>query len=68
MYGLLCAFTVDNVTTIWNSLVGSAVAFALMCLLAEYITLLIFLYLGIRHWQSVRADSLGSVEVESLSK
>lgn len=55
-------------TTIWNSLVGSAVAFALMCLLAEYITLLIFLYLGIRHWRSVREDSLGSVEIESLSK
>ncbi|RKK92331.1 hypothetical protein BFJ68_g15930 [Fusarium oxysporum] len=68
VYGLLCAFTVDNVTTIWNSLIGSAVAFALMCLLAEYITLLIFLYLGIRHWRGVCAESLGSVEMESLSK
>ncbi|KLP05063.1 Uncharacterized protein LW94_14140 [Fusarium fujikuroi] len=68
VYGLLCAFTVNNMTTIWNSLVGSAVAFALMCLLAEYITLLIFLYLGIRHWRSVREDSLGSVEIQSLSK
>ncbi|KAG5746508.1 hypothetical protein H9Q70_010804 [Fusarium xylarioides] len=68
VYGLLCAFTVDNVTTIWNSLVGSAAAFALMCLLAEYITLLIFLYLGIRHWRGVRAETLGSVEIESLSK
>ncbi|KAL9564518.1 hypothetical protein ACKAV7_010970 [Fusarium commune] len=68
VYGLLCAFTVDNVTTIWNSLVGSAVAFALMCLLAEYITLLIFLYLGIRYWRGVCVESLGSVEMESLSK
>ncbi|RKL51277.1 hypothetical protein BFJ72_g730 [Fusarium proliferatum] len=68
VYGLLCAFTVNNVTTIWNSLVGSAVAFALMCLLAEYITLLIFLYLGNRHWRIVRAQSLGSVEIESLRK
>ncbi|KAF4444207.1 hypothetical protein FACUT_788 [Fusarium acutatum] len=68
VYGLLCAFTVDNVTTIWNSLVGSAVAFALMCLLAEYITLLIFLYLGIRHWRGVCTETLGSVEIESLSK
>ncbi|KAF5723456.1 hypothetical protein FMUND_1780 [Fusarium mundagurra] len=68
VYGLLCAFTVDNLTTIWNSLVGSAVAFALMCLLAEYVTLLIFLYLGIRHWRSVCAESLGSIEMESLSK
>ncbi|KAF5568822.1 hypothetical protein FPHYL_2629 [Fusarium phyllophilum] len=68
VYGLFCAFTIDDVTTIWNSLVGSAVAFALMCLLAEYITLLIFLYLGIRHWRSVCAESLGSVEMESLSK
>ncbi|KAF5576384.1 hypothetical protein FPCIR_12643 [Fusarium pseudocircinatum] len=68
VYGLLCAFTVDNVTTIWNTLVGSAVAFALMCLLAEYITLLIFLYLGIRYWRDVCAESLGSVEMESLRK
>ncbi|KAF5684628.1 hypothetical protein FDENT_6633 [Fusarium denticulatum] len=68
VYGLLCAFTIDDVTTIWNSLVGSAVAFALMCLLAEYITLLIFLYLGIRHWRGVCAESLGSVEMESLRK
>ncbi|KAH7258935.1 uncharacterized protein BKA55DRAFT_638588 [Fusarium redolens] len=68
VYGLLCAFTVDDMSTIWNSLVGSAVAFALMCLLAEYITLLIFLYLGIHHWRGVCAESLGSVEMESLSK
>ncbi|KAF5582352.1 hypothetical protein FPANT_8563 [Fusarium pseudoanthophilum] len=68
VYGLLCAFTIDNVTTIWNSLVGSAVAFALMCLLAEYITLLIFLYLGIRHWRDVCAETVGSVEMESLRK
>lgn len=39
-----------------------------MCLLAEYITLLIFLYLGIRHWRGVCAESLGSVEMESLRK
>ncbi|KAF5637778.1 hypothetical protein F52700_4480 [Fusarium sp. NRRL 52700] len=68
VYGLLCAFTVDDVTTIWNSLVGSAVAFALMCLLAEYVTLSIFLYLGIRHWRGVCAEGLGSVDMESLSK
>ncbi|KAF4951378.1 hypothetical protein FGADI_7576 [Fusarium gaditjirri] len=68
VYGLLCAFTIDNASTIWNSLVGSAVAFALMCLLTEYITLLIFLYLGIHHWRGVCAETLGSVEMESLSK
>ncbi|KAI5459005.1 hypothetical protein BGZ63DRAFT_490882 [Mariannaea sp. PMI_226] len=48
-YGLLCEFTVENPTTIWNPLFGSVVAFALMCLFAEYITLLICLYLGIRY-------------------
>ncbi|KAL6914827.1 hypothetical protein FSST1_012587 [Fusarium sambucinum] len=68
VYELLCALTVDNLTTIWNSLVGSAVAFALMCLLAEYITLLIFLFLGIRHWRNVCAESLGSIEMMSLRK
>jgi hypothetical protein len=39
-----------------------------MCLLAEYITLLIFLYLGIRHWRDVYAETVGSVEMESLRK
>ncbi|KAF9767727.1 hypothetical protein IL306_015068 [Fusarium sp. DS 682] len=68
VYGLLCAFTVDDVSTIWNSLIGSAVAFALMCLLAEYVTLVIFLYLGLRHWRRISSENLRSVEMESLRK
>ncbi|KAG8670538.1 hypothetical protein FPOAC2_09901 [Fusarium poae] len=68
VYGLLCAFTVDNMTTIWNSLVGSAVAFALMCLLTEYITLLMFLFLGIRHWRDVCTESLGSIEMKPQNR
>ncbi|KAM0550270.1 hypothetical protein ACHAPJ_008940 [Fusarium lateritium] len=68
VYGLLCAFSVTNPLTIWNSLVGSAVAFALMCLLAEYVTLLIFLYLGLRYWRDTRGQRLSSIEVESQGK
>ncbi|EGY22389.1 hypothetical protein VD0002_g935 [Verticillium dahliae] len=50
-YGLLYAFTIHDPNTIWNPLVGSAAAFALTCLLVEYIVLMIFIYLGIhRIW------------------
>ncbi|RXG44904.1 hypothetical protein VDGE_03827 [Verticillium dahliae] len=50
-YGLLYAFTIHDPNTKWNPLVGSAAAFALMCLLIEYIVLMIFIYLGIhRIW------------------
>lgn len=47
-YDLLYEFTIDNVASIWNPLVGSAVAFALMCLLSEFIILMIFIYLGFK--------------------
>ncbi|KAH7140879.1 hypothetical protein EDB81DRAFT_799057 [Dactylonectria macrodidyma] len=45
-YGLLYEFTIKDLSTIWNPLSGSAVAFALMCLLSEYLALLLFIYLG----------------------
>ncbi|KAH7002593.1 hypothetical protein EDB80DRAFT_894600 [Ilyonectria destructans] len=48
-YGLLYEFSIRNPSTIWNPLSGSAVAFALMCLVAEYVALLIFIYLGIHY-------------------
>ncbi|KAF4338222.1 hypothetical protein FBEOM_7887 [Fusarium beomiforme] len=68
VYGLLYTYTVDNVSTIWNPLIGSAVAFGLMCLLAEYVTLLIFVYLGIRYWREICVERVGSVEMEVLRK
>ncbi|KAF4445791.1 hypothetical protein F53441_10540 [Fusarium austroafricanum] len=70
VYGLLCAFTVDNPLTIWNSLVGSAVAFAFMCLLAEYVTLLVFLYLGLRYWRDTcsRKQLVAETEAYPISE
>lgn len=44
--GLLYEFTINKRSSIWNPLSGSAIAFALMTLLAEYIVLMVFLYLG----------------------
>ncbi|KAK6080256.1 hypothetical protein SCUP515_03681 [Seiridium cupressi] len=49
VYGLLYSFTastMDTITTTWNPLFGSAVAFALMALLPEYIVLGVYTYLG----------------------
>lgn len=48
IYGTLSAFLTPN---IWNPLVGSAVAFALMALLPEYITIAIIIYLGFHRSQ-----------------
>lgn len=45
-YGLLYTFTSQDLFSKWNPLFGSAVAFALMALLPEFITLLIYIYLG----------------------
>ncbi|KAH7347538.1 hypothetical protein B0T11DRAFT_291452 [Plectosphaerella cucumerina] len=44
--GLLYEFTINKHASIWNPLSGSAVAFALMTLVTEYIVLGIFIYLG----------------------
>lgn len=49
VFGLLYEFTSGNIRATWNPLYGSAVAFALMCLLAEYLTALIYVYLGLYH-------------------
>lgn len=46
-FGLLYEFTSGDIRAMWNPLYGSAVAFALMCLLAEYLTALIYVYLGL---------------------
>ena len=46
VYGLLYAFTDSNLYSIWDPIFGSAVAFALMCLLVEYVALCIYLWLG----------------------
>ncbi|KAH8887209.1 hypothetical protein GQ53DRAFT_827381 [Thozetella sp. PMI_491] len=60
IYGLISAFNSDSILSTWNPLFGSAPAFALMALLPEYITLLIYLYLGIhrlRHGRPPIVDS-----------
>ncbi|KAH6898063.1 hypothetical protein B0T10DRAFT_543099 [Thelonectria olida] len=62
-YGLLCAFTVDNPSTIWNPLSGSAVAFTVMCLISEYITVLVFIFLGIRYWQLLQREGSKSPSI-----
>lgn len=52
IYGLLYTFNSQDLFSKWNPLFGSPVAFTLMALLPEYITLLIYVCLGlhrIRH-------------------
>jgi hypothetical protein len=46
IYGLLFEFTIDDVFSTWNPVLGSSVAFVFMALLPEYVVLLIYLYLG----------------------
>lgn len=46
-YGLLYMFTEAEAHPEWNPLYGSAIAFALLCLLPEYITALFYVYLGV---------------------
>lgn len=46
IYGLLYVFIDNSIYSTWNPLFGSAVAFALMALLPEYIVLCIYIYLG----------------------
>lgn len=47
VYGLLYEFTSSDAFAMWNPLFGSPTAFALMCLLAEYVTLLTYVFLGL---------------------
>ncbi|KAH8666962.1 hypothetical protein BX600DRAFT_462958 [Xylariales sp. PMI_506] len=46
IYGIIYAFTSDDMTSVWNPLYGNTVAFALMALLPEYIILCIFIHMG----------------------
>jgi hypothetical protein len=52
VYGLLYEFTSDSIFSTWDPLFGSAVAFALMALLPEYIVLVIYVYLGFHRIRS----------------
>ncbi|KAF3014501.1 hypothetical protein E8E14_011265 [Neopestalotiopsis sp. 37M] len=54
IFGLLYAFTSNNVFSTWNPLFGSAVAFALMALLPEYIALMTYIYLGFYRLRTAR--------------
>lgn len=57
VYGLLYQFNSSSAFSEWNPVYGSAVAFALMALLPEYIILLIYLFLGFRRIaQAPKAD------------
>lgn len=59
VYGLLYSFTASTMSTLnttWNPLFGSAVAFALMALLPEYIVLITYLYLGFHRKRTASLD------------
>ncbi|KAH8820643.1 hypothetical protein F5884DRAFT_56988 [Xylogone sp. PMI_703] len=56
VYGVLSAFLTPYT---WSPLDGSAVAFALMALLPEYVTILIYAYLGFHRF---RENSVSSTE------
>jgi len=54
IYAVFSAFLTPNT---WSPLVGSAVAFALMALLPEYITIAIYMYLGFHRIRETAVDS-----------
>lgn len=69
--GLLYEFTINKHASIWNPLSGSAVAFALMTLLAEYIVLLIFIFLGfhrIKHRNEDTEDEVKTTNARDEAK
>lgn len=46
LYGLLFAYTITDEDTMWNPLDGSIAIFVLMGLIPEYITLVLYVFLG----------------------
>jgi hypothetical protein len=46
IYGILYTFQSDVIFGMWNPLFGSAIAFALMALLPEYVVVCTYVYLG----------------------
>ena len=58
--GLLYEFTSNSLFSMWNPVFGSAIAFALMALLPEYIVLVTYLYLGFRRIRSCQQQQLYS--------
>lgn len=62
VYGLLYEFTIASHTHTWNPVFGSTIAFAFMCLLAEYVALLIFMYLGIHYMRNTVLLKPGSMD------
>lgn len=55
----------ETITTTWNPLFGSAVAFALMALLPEYVVLVVYTYLGFYRKRTAQATGAMARDEES---
>ncbi|KAK1753230.1 hypothetical protein QBC47DRAFT_388038 [Echria macrotheca] len=67
-YGLVAVFEVRAhgiLNTIWSSLFGSAVLFALMALLPEYIALVLYFRLGFYRMQTCKRDAVSEAPKSS---
>ncbi|KAH8891182.1 hypothetical protein GQ53DRAFT_841596 [Thozetella sp. PMI_491] len=48
VYALLNTFTGSSTSSAWNPVYGSAVLFSLMCLLPEYVSLCLYMWVGLK--------------------
>ncbi|KAH6895982.1 hypothetical protein B0T10DRAFT_558146 [Thelonectria olida] len=65
LYGLLFEYTITDEDPIWNPLHGSVPIFILMCLIPEYMTLLLYMYLGFHRMNHAIPELEKSEDVES---
>lgn len=72
-YTLADLATASNTTSVWNPVYGSAVLFAVICLVTEYIVLCLYMWIGLSiprmpgkvKKRSNRLRSFGSAEADT---